>query len=307
MKFNSEYSPVTAENLINFLKQHKLKKIPTDYANFLRKYNGGSPDHDLFKVYDCKVMETSILSFFYSIDSENFNSMEFNTISYALKRFQNSIPKKTLPIATDDFGNIICLVLAGKNKNKVFIWIHDYPAKERSWENMFFISNDFLSFIGSLEKSGICEIEFDEEKDVCRKGDLDSLRKILEKKPGNKRVIELAESCAAFGHIELLEFISEEGYPINDPVILWQAFAGRQAETVLYLLDKYGNIYYKLSDGSSWLHLAAEYNLLKVAEYLIDKGVDISHRNDDGFSAYNEAGFSKSNEVEELLKKHMKK
>ncbi|MDH3324967.1 MAG: SMI1/KNR4 family protein [Candidatus Peregrinibacteria bacterium] len=307
MNFDCEYHSVTDETLKKFIKQQRLKKFPLEYSNFLMKYNGGTTSHDGFIVHDCEVMEDSILSFFYSIDPNNLNSKKVDTLSYALETFRHSIPNDTLPIATDDFGNIICLILKGKNKNKIFIWVHDYPAEEGSWDNMFFIANDFSSFLDHLEETGVYEIEFDEEKDVCRKGDFDSLNKILKQKPSTERVIQLAESCAAFGHINLLELISEKGYPINDPVIAWQAFVSKEEQTVLYLLENHADINHVLEGNSTWLHLAARYNLPVVVEYLIDNGCSPTCKNSKGITPYSEARFGGANNIAELLMKYMRR
>lgn len=305
MEFDSDYHPITDKILKKFIKQYKLKKFPEMYSNFLKSYNGGTTSHDEFKVSCCDVLENSILSFFYGIDPDNLKSDKFDTLSYALKTFQGSIPENTLPIATDDYGNIICLVLAGKKKNQIFIWVHDFPAEERSWENMFFVADDFLALIESLEQSDSFQVEIDAEKDLCRRGDLSGLTKILETKPKDKRVTQLAESCAAFGQIELLKHISKQGYLINDVGITWQAFAGRRTAVILYLLKNHSDINHKLEDDSTWLHVAAEYNLPEVAEYLIDNGCPVLHKNEQGYTAYTEAMFYKSHEVTELLKKYM--
>ena len=52
------------------------------------------------------------------------------------------------------------------------------------------------------------------------------------------------------------------------------------------------------------MHHAAEYNILEIAELLIENGADVNAKDEDGDTPLHVAVYRNSVEVKELLKKH---
>ena len=131
-------------------------KLPKDYKEFLREYNGGYPDpnYPLFTIYEMSVEEIEEMGestgLDYLFDIEDLSSWE--------KEYENDIPKKTILIGSGLFG----LILLSENENMkgIYLWdthwcITDIGDKDAAVDeelsfSIYKISNTFSEFLEKL-------------------------------------------------------------------------------------------------------------------------------------------------------------
>ena len=120
--------------------------FPPEYKKFLLKHNGGYPDPGTFSVGDSS--EESHVSYFFAIhDGDSSNLLK------TLKLVENRIPPNMLPIAYDDFGNLILLVVGGERAGQIFFWDHEkeYEMNENDLEApLTKLSDSFEAFLSKL-------------------------------------------------------------------------------------------------------------------------------------------------------------
>jgi len=138
--------------VLDALEQSWAMKLPKDYRDFLLEYNGGSPDKTLFHFinYNNK-RDSSLINEFFGIYKSHVNNLLQN-----IKDIGDRYPLDSFPIADDQFGNRICLIVKGKNRGKVYFWDHELEVEIKETDNpycnMFFIANSFNDFLNMLEK-----------------------------------------------------------------------------------------------------------------------------------------------------------
>lgn len=60
------------------------------------------------------------------------------------------MPQGFFPIACEDGGNIICLILSGTMAGKVYYWNHDEESQPPTFNNAYKIADSFENFLDSL-------------------------------------------------------------------------------------------------------------------------------------------------------------
>lgn len=141
----SENDVIKFENLIT-------SRLPEEYRDFLLKYNVCTiqPTFFKFKKHIGEEGESAIEYF------PGFNVNPRKEYYYSLywyhKTMQGRMPKEFIKIASDPLGNAILIHL---EKGSIWFWDHELEAdiedgEEISMANIFFISNDFNSFLDSL-------------------------------------------------------------------------------------------------------------------------------------------------------------
>ena len=139
------------ENCLRALEQIWYFQLPKDYRNFLLKYNGGWPRKDTFNFYGKKDDGSSIHAFFGIYKDDNYNLL--NKVNDIGDRHTND----SFPIASDDYGNRICITVKGPNRGKVYFWDHEMEANPSEnevpdYSNMTLIANTFTEFLNGLYK-----------------------------------------------------------------------------------------------------------------------------------------------------------
>ena len=154
-------TPVDLQNIENT----KNCILPKEYKNFLLNYNGGKPYWKSFAIGEELIkgeLSFDNIRCFYGICSDTGSVMYNYDIFQVIKARHNRIPKNLLPIATDSFGNEICLCIQGSNYRKVYFWDHENEGmddnEEPWWQNVYLIANSFDEFI-----DGLFEFDIDDE------------------------------------------------------------------------------------------------------------------------------------------------
>lgn len=113
-------APTLAECDLLALEKTYGFQLPGDYRHFLLENNGGFPSPNCVTFTDAgRKTASDVFCYFASGDNPPWASMEwhFNT-------FSGRLPKDTIPIARDSFGNLWLLKICGDNHDSVFFWDH---------------------------------------------------------------------------------------------------------------------------------------------------------------------------------------
>lgn len=123
-------------------------QLPAEYKEFLLMYNGGRPKPGGFLIQVGEAKNRSLVDFFFCIKEGDI----YDLVKYH-KRLKNRVPDCLLPIATDPFGNIICLSVSGPSYGKVYFWDHEEETEEGEaprCDNVYLISDTFNDFLKNL-------------------------------------------------------------------------------------------------------------------------------------------------------------
>jgi hypothetical protein len=116
--------PHLQEREIEAFEQEIGYALPQGYRKFLQTTNGGDPE-DAGHFFVRKALRQSNVwtrvRFFYGLRRAD---VECWTLSGTLELCEELLADGLLPIATDDFGNQICLSLKGE-VGSIQFWIHD--------------------------------------------------------------------------------------------------------------------------------------------------------------------------------------
>ncbi|MFG6460925.1 SMI1/KNR4 family protein [Roseateles sp. DXS20W] len=127
-------------------------RFPPDYRAFLLSLNGGRPQPEGFKIewapgQACgEDWRTTAMSWFYCITEERIgNLVRSNRVT-----FEGRLPRGTLTIGPDAFGNQLLLAFDGPYAGKVLLWIKDHEASDGEtpgYDNVGFVADSFADFI----------------------------------------------------------------------------------------------------------------------------------------------------------------
>jgi hypothetical protein len=120
--------------------------LPDDYKQFLRETNGGIVAKQKFDFIEGRRKTDSRATKFYGVDLGPYDDIDFQ-----LSLVEGRIPEETIPVAHDDLGNLVCLVVLGKSVGQVFFWDHEKESGGRpTYKNMYKIADSFTAFIEHL-------------------------------------------------------------------------------------------------------------------------------------------------------------
>lgn len=120
--------------------------LPKSYKSFLKSSNGGYPELNCFNFFGED--SGSSIHYFYGINADP----DYDIVK-DLKVYKDRVPSDCLPIAYDEGGNLICLILKGSEREKIYFWDHEFEkgdGEEPDFSNMTLIANNFDEFINSL-------------------------------------------------------------------------------------------------------------------------------------------------------------
>ena len=154
ISFRGSGAPLTGENLAAVEEKLHIR-FPEDYADFLRKVNGGIPEQEqLFDFYDSTREEnnTSVIRRFFKIYTEPYSRRVYDDIVQIcqIMRREETIGTDTVAIADDPGGNVICLCVAGENCGKVYFGNHEFEDEDTGYLWMDEIAPSFRVFLEAL-------------------------------------------------------------------------------------------------------------------------------------------------------------
>lgn len=120
-------------------------ELPEPYRTFLLQHNGGQPVPDRFIPADSS--EHEVLAWFISVADRD------DGLVALAKTYRPYLHPNLLPIASDPFGNLICLGVRGDQMGQVFFWLHETalaPGEPLPNTGCRGIADSFTAFMGSF-------------------------------------------------------------------------------------------------------------------------------------------------------------
>jgi hypothetical protein len=137
-----------SDSEVSTLEGQLRVSLPLDYAAFLQEHNGGSPYPNVFPITGFDMDNQGILTYFFGVKSGAATDLVDSA-----QVFHNRVPPELLPIATDVFGNLVCLAVSGPDRGKVYFWFHEEESDDDeapTYDNVYFVADSFTELITSL-------------------------------------------------------------------------------------------------------------------------------------------------------------
>jgi hypothetical protein len=146
MTFDKKVEPIS-QDALDLLQQFLGFKLPNEYIEFLR-FSGGARIYQ--NTYSPINQEERVsIDCLYGLNQTDHNY----DFVYHLKLYAARIPSHFITIGDDGGGNQICLGVKGPDRNKVYLWDHEFEADDGETptkENMTLITHSFTDFINNL-------------------------------------------------------------------------------------------------------------------------------------------------------------
>ena len=140
----------TSEEAITEFEARRGVLLPSEYKQFLLTSNGGWPTPNVFKVPGWHGQASGLVDFYGIHDGPKVTRLD-----YALEVYDERVPATLIPIATDAFGNKVCIGWKGKRKGKIYFWDHEDELDEngdfvQDYRNVFLVANSLQEFLDGL-------------------------------------------------------------------------------------------------------------------------------------------------------------
>lgn len=150
IKVENQFGAITATELAQFEARHGVI-LPEDYREFLLRCNGGRPVPDGFEVPGWS-HHSSCIHGFLGIHTGPDWQLERACSVYAQR-----IPCDLLAIASDDFGNAVCLGITGPRRGKIYFWDHEDELDEngrrrQDYGNVYLVASGLGEFLNNLKE-----------------------------------------------------------------------------------------------------------------------------------------------------------
>ncbi len=220
MKILDSQPPFDNSDLLAF-EQEIGATLPTDYRNFLKRYNGGKPSLSVFKWGEQAYSDSSVRHFF---SLSNATDASLRRIRSVYQRSDFRVSLDVLPIAADDGGNLVCIGIQGERHGKVYFWDHEQEGENNSASasvDLQLVSENFKDFLKSLKNSYNPKLDplyFLDTKDY------EGLRELVHKTLGTEYIIPyqdmtLLEYSCRYRNPELTELMLSLGATVTDKAL----------------------------------------------------------------------------------------
>jgi hypothetical protein len=143
-----ERPPVSAERLAE--AEARLAeigtRIPPSYKAFLAEQDGGDPVRDVFSFRQHDREQHDLVRLFFGI-AQSPNGDLVSEADLARDR----LPADVLPIATDNFDNLIVLDGRDGRDGPVLFWDHEFQSDPPSEDDLFWVAPDLRTFLDGLQ------------------------------------------------------------------------------------------------------------------------------------------------------------
>jgi hypothetical protein len=122
-------------------------RIPPSYKAFLAEQDGGKPVRNVFAFRQRDRDQEDLVRLFFGIaESPNGDLVS------AADTARDSLPADVLPIATDNFGNLILLDGRDGSDGPVLFWDHEFQSDPPSEDDLFWVAPDLEAFLRELSE-----------------------------------------------------------------------------------------------------------------------------------------------------------
>lgn len=149
--------PISQEDLNRFQETFRCQ-LPLEYQQFLMVSNGGVPTKDCMRFDEAgRTTFADVLCFHAIGDPASHNSVDWH-----LATFEERIPKGTLPIARDSWGNLWLLAFSKESMGKIYFWDHgSYDTFDetdlKQWPNVAASFNEFTRKLQTYQAPSVAE------------------------------------------------------------------------------------------------------------------------------------------------------
>lgn len=123
-------------------------RLPSEYAAFLLKHNGGCPIPNAYPIEGLENNPFGVIQVFFGID----DPVESCNLDWTYEVVSGRIPPNLLPIACDDGGDLICLSLFGEDAGAVLFWDQHTEPSTPSYDNVYKIADSFAEFLDGIRE-----------------------------------------------------------------------------------------------------------------------------------------------------------
>ncbi len=143
MKITDSYENISIVQIDLFEETYQVR-IPQVYKDFLLRQNGGESKPDMFNYWVEYIGKSGngIRRFL------GIHESEFYSLNYWFRTEKVWMIRDYFPIAHCGNGDDLVICVKGKNENKIFIWRHEFHAKD----NPVFVAESLESFLNSLHE-----------------------------------------------------------------------------------------------------------------------------------------------------------
>ena len=143
------FGPIPA-GAMEALEARYRVKLPADYVEFLKVYNGVIPKVNKFFISDKQ--GNSLLGILYGLPDTT--QYEHLGLRINWRDTRDSMPEDIFPIGDDPGGNNVCMCLEGENYGKIYFYDHEEPNEDEkgrlNHDNLYPLAVSFSHFITSL-------------------------------------------------------------------------------------------------------------------------------------------------------------
>jgi hypothetical protein len=149
--------PPTTNEALNALEARLNIKLVPAHRAWLLQHNGGRPSPNTFqrKQVDGSAYSDGVVAWFLAVHNLPASNLEWRFCDF--HRHTKRMPVDLMPIASDPFGNYICIVFNGPNLGKIYFWDHEEELNARdahgnpTYDNCDLIAGSFDEFINGLQ------------------------------------------------------------------------------------------------------------------------------------------------------------
>jgi hypothetical protein len=147
-KLDDTGPPITRDDLTELERELKFP-LPADYAAFMLRHNGGSPEPDAVFVQDWPQggPEADVRELYHCGPNpvEDTSDLRWNIECYA-----GRMPQGLLPIGGTSCGDQFCLWLTGRERGAVVIWDHEAEHRPPTTANLHRVAPTFTALLELL-------------------------------------------------------------------------------------------------------------------------------------------------------------
>lgn len=142
----SDHGPRITETELQCLEQQLKVELPSEYKDFLVRYNGGRPVPSGFPVegHPEKILPIQL---FFGMG----RSFESSCLTWNYTESRGRIPEELFPIGRSDTGDWICLCVAEEKRGQVFFWGMLEEMDRPTWDNVYWVADKFTNFLKILQ------------------------------------------------------------------------------------------------------------------------------------------------------------
>jgi hypothetical protein len=131
---------------IKRLEKQLNVRLPDEYKDFLARNNGGRPDPKFFPIQGFHNNPFGQVLDFFGID----DPVESCRLDWNFRVFTKRMPEGFFPVACEDGGNMICLVLSPGDFGAVYYWDHNGETLPPGHGNVYRLAATFNEFLEHL-------------------------------------------------------------------------------------------------------------------------------------------------------------